>query len=167
MFSFNTFDPINMPVFGNRMVVGTANVKHIAKVKKETEDRENRLAQWMREKQERKDNLKRLHDGIRQNSLHSGDFRMPDLPDGELKPDSRRGSSSTAGSGSRRNSSNNNVRRDSRLKVEESVGGGPPKRSPSSATLRSSGAAIVVPDTTQIVGGGRKKESPCANCCIQ
>ena len=26
-----------MPVFGNRMVVATANVKHIAKVKKETD----------------------------------------------------------------------------------------------------------------------------------
>ena len=53
-----------MPVFGNRMVVGTANVKHVAKVKKETEDREKGLAKWMREKEERKKNLANLHQQV-------------------------------------------------------------------------------------------------------
>ena len=46
------------------MVVGTANVKHVAKIKKETEDREKGLAKWMREKEERKKNLANLHQQV-------------------------------------------------------------------------------------------------------
>ena len=58
-----------MPVFGNRMVVGTATVKHVAKIKKETEDREKGLAKWMREKEERKKNLANLHQQVGSSQL--------------------------------------------------------------------------------------------------
>ena len=142
-----------MPVFGNRMVVGTANYKHIEKVKKETEDRETKLASWMREKEERKENLKKLHDRIRQSSLYSNDSR---LPTGEISS-SRRGSSVQ----SSRRSSAVSSRRESAVRVPESGA----ERRPSNGTILSNG--IAVSDTTQIVGGGRKKETSCANCCIQ
>ena len=51
------------------MVVGTANVKHVAKIKKETEDREKGLAKWMREKEERKKNLANLHQQVGSSQL--------------------------------------------------------------------------------------------------
>ena len=137
-----------MPVFGNRMVVGTANVKHIAKVKKETDERETRLAKWMREKEERKKNLNILHEKIRTNSITSTDSRAPPPP--YLEDDeqaSRRGSSVSRKSSSASWKVPNNSDK---------------KRSFSDVTL----SPVSVPDTTEIVGGGRKRESVCANCTI-
>jgi len=140
------------------MVVGTANVKHVAKIKKETEDREKGLAKWMREKEERKKNLANLHQQIRTNSLHSNDSRappMPYLPDGELHSNagSRRGSSVT---GSRKNSLASTNSWKGAAKMAEA------KRSPSEFTLSS----VSVSDTQEIVGGGKKRRSACANCTI-
>ena len=50
----------NMPLFGNRMVVATANYKHIKETKIQTEFRENRLGKWVSERKERKEKLKEL-----------------------------------------------------------------------------------------------------------
>lgn len=49
-----------MPLFGNRMVVATANYKHIKEKKKEFFDRETRLGRWVAERKERKEKLKEL-----------------------------------------------------------------------------------------------------------
>ena len=49
-----------MPLFGNRMVVATANYKHIKETKIQTEFRENRLGKWVSERKERKEKLKEL-----------------------------------------------------------------------------------------------------------
>ena len=40
------------------MVVATANVKHMKKVKQENDEREEKLARWNAEKQGRKERLK-------------------------------------------------------------------------------------------------------------
>ena len=61
-----------MPLFGNRMIVQTANYKHIQKFNKDMAEREDSLSKWFNEKTERKKNLKRLNDRIRQNSIQSG-----------------------------------------------------------------------------------------------
>ena len=49
-----------MPLFGNRMVVATANYKHIKEKKKDLFDRETRLGRWVAERKERKEKLKEL-----------------------------------------------------------------------------------------------------------
>ena len=49
-----------MPLFGNRMVVATANYKHIKEKKKEFFDRESRLGRWVSERKERKEKLREL-----------------------------------------------------------------------------------------------------------
>ena len=56
-----------MPQFGARMVVGTANYKHIEKRKKDMEEREKKLCEWREEKARR---LTRLR-SIRSNSTAS------------------------------------------------------------------------------------------------
>ena len=140
----------NMPVFGNRMVVATANVNHIAKVKKETDERETRLAKWRREKEERKKNLNILHEKIRTNSITSNDSRAPPppyIPD-DMISSSRRGSS---------------VSRKSSSASWKGPNLDQKGRSFSDVTL----SPVSVPDTTEIVGGGRKRRSACANCTIQ
>lgn len=141
-----------MPVFGNRMVVGTANVKHIAKVKKETDERETRLAKWMREKEERKKNLNILHEKIRTNSITSNDSRAPPPP---YLPEDANLSASRRGSSVSRKSSSASWKGPDNLNQKG--------RSFSDVTL----SPVSVPDTTEIVGGGRKRESVCANCTIQ
>jgi len=60
-----------MPLFGNRMVVATANYKHIEEKKKEFFDRESGLGRWVTERKARKEKLRELQERIRQNSLHS------------------------------------------------------------------------------------------------
>jgi len=62
-----------MPLFGNRMVVATANYKHIEEKKKEFFDRESRLGRWVTERKARKEKLRELQERIGQNSLHSED----------------------------------------------------------------------------------------------
>ena len=49
-----------MPLFGNRVVVATANYKHIKEKKKDLFDRETRLGRWVAERKERKEKLKEL-----------------------------------------------------------------------------------------------------------
>ena len=49
-----------MPLFGNRMVVATANYKHIEEKKKEFFDRESRLGRWVTERKARKEKLREL-----------------------------------------------------------------------------------------------------------
>ena len=51
---------LNMPLFGNRVVVATANYKHIKEKKKDLFDRETRLGRWVSERRERKEKLKKL-----------------------------------------------------------------------------------------------------------
>lgn len=54
-----------MPLFGNRMVVATANYKHIKEKKKEFFDRETRLGRWVAERKERKEKLNQLQERIK------------------------------------------------------------------------------------------------------
>ena len=49
-----------MPLFGNRMVVATANYKHIEEKKKEFFERETRLGRWVSERKARKEKLQAL-----------------------------------------------------------------------------------------------------------
>jgi len=49
-----------MPVFGNRVVVATADVKHIKEFKTGINQREEALAQWGSEREKRKQNLEVL-----------------------------------------------------------------------------------------------------------
>ena len=49
-----------MPLFGNRMVVATANYKHIEEKKKEIFERESRLGRWVTERKARKEKLQQL-----------------------------------------------------------------------------------------------------------
>ena len=49
-----------MPLFGNRMVVATANYKHIQEKKQEFFERESKLGKWVSERKERKEKLRAL-----------------------------------------------------------------------------------------------------------
>ena len=138
-----------MPVFGNRMIVETANYKHVEKFKKDVADREDKLGRWMKEKTERKKNLEKLHERIRQNSIYSNDSRLGD------EATSRRGS---IVSESKRDSAVN-VLSDGSIPTNE--------RRSSSLTVTSSPSRVSVPDTQHIVGGGRKSDSICGRCSIQ
>lgn len=60
-----------MPLFGNRMVVATANYKHIRDKKKEVFERESKLGRWVKERKERKQKLQELNQRIRENSFTS------------------------------------------------------------------------------------------------
>ena len=60
-----------MPVFGNRVVVGTASVKHIKKFNEEMNAREDALAEWKVERKERKEKLEVLQDQINQSRRNS------------------------------------------------------------------------------------------------
>jgi len=53
-----------MPLFGNRIVVGTANVKHIKEFKDDISQRECALAEWEVERTKRKDKLEVLQTQI-------------------------------------------------------------------------------------------------------
>jgi len=54
-----------MPVFGNRMVVGTANYKHIQEHKAEVDDRETKLGEWEQEKRERLQRIRTLNESTK------------------------------------------------------------------------------------------------------
>ena len=53
-----------MPLFGNRVVVGTANVKHIKEFKDDINQRESALAEWELEREKRKEKLEVLQTQI-------------------------------------------------------------------------------------------------------
>ena len=53
-----------MPVFGNRVVVATANAKHIKKFNEEMNAREDALAEWKVQRKERKEKLEILQEHI-------------------------------------------------------------------------------------------------------
>ena len=50
-----------MPVFGNRMVVGTANYKHIQEHKAAMDQRETKLGEWEDEKRQRLARIRELN----------------------------------------------------------------------------------------------------------
>ena len=53
-----------MPLFGNRVVVGTANVKHMKEFKEDINQRESALAEWELERERRKEKLEVLQTQI-------------------------------------------------------------------------------------------------------
>ena len=59
-----------MPLFGNRVVVATANYKHIKEKKKDLFDRETRLGRWVAERKERKEKLKELQVSANRNYMY-------------------------------------------------------------------------------------------------
>ena len=64
-----------MPLFGNRVVVATANYKHIKEKKKDLFDRETRLGRWVAERKERKEKLKELQVSANRNHMYEGEGR--------------------------------------------------------------------------------------------
>ena len=60
-----------MPLFGNRVVVGTANVKHIKEFKDGISQRESALAEWEIEREKRKEKLEVLQTQISQSRRNS------------------------------------------------------------------------------------------------
>ena len=54
-----------MPVFGNRMVVGTANYKHVREHQAEVDERETKLGEWEQEKRERLDRIRQLNENTK------------------------------------------------------------------------------------------------------
>ena len=62
-----------MPVFGNRMVVGTANYKHVREHQAEVDERETKLGEWEQEKRERLDRIRQINENtkVRLMPLHS------------------------------------------------------------------------------------------------
>ena len=60
-----------MPLFGNRMVCETANYKHIQERKQDMFERETKLAQWYKDKAERKQRLRDAKERLRQGSVCS------------------------------------------------------------------------------------------------
>ena len=64
-----------MPLFGNRVVVATANYKHIKEKKKDLFDRETRLGRWVAERKERKEKLKELQVSANRNHMYKGEGR--------------------------------------------------------------------------------------------
>ena len=60
-----------MPVFGNRMVVGTANYKHIQEHKAEMDDRETKLGEWEEEKRQRLQRIRELNASTKVSNLNS------------------------------------------------------------------------------------------------
>ena len=60
-----------MPLFGNRVVVGTANVKHIKEFKDGISQRESALAEWEIEREKRKEKLEVLQIQISQSRRNS------------------------------------------------------------------------------------------------
>ena len=65
-----------MPLFGNRVVVATANYKHIKEKKKDLFDRETRLGRWVAERKERKEKLKELQVSANRNWRSTGPQKL-------------------------------------------------------------------------------------------
>jgi len=183
-----------MPVFGNRMVVGTANYKHIQEHKAEVDDRETKLGEWEQEKRERLQRIRQLNESTKR--------RMSQRSTLSANSDGMRsGSSSRRGSAYTGDPENCTTlpavtvtRKDSGHIVKDSgapgsLGSTDTSVSPSHLTIsvpqlpttptngRSSmgsiGSDFTNTDVQEIVGGGRKKKTldknsyVCGNCCIQ
>ncbi len=69
-----------MPLFGSRMVVGTAHYKHKEEFQEDMNDREEDLAQWEKEKKERMDRLKMLNEKISSSRRGSMVSTASDMP---------------------------------------------------------------------------------------
>ena len=74
-----------MPLFGNRIVVATANYKHIKEKKKEFFERETSLGKWVSERSIRRQKLRELNEKIRsrQNSLCPDQPQMQEVQDNQ------------------------------------------------------------------------------------
>ena len=70
-FAQSTFCNSTMPLFGSRMVCETANVQRMHKRRKEMEEREERLAQWAKEKAARKERIRSMQEIARKGSVVS------------------------------------------------------------------------------------------------
>ena len=74
-----------MPLFGNRIVVATANYKHIKEKKKEFFERETSLGKWVSERSIRRQKLRELNERIRsrQNSLCPDQDHVQEVQDNQ------------------------------------------------------------------------------------
>ena len=134
-----------MPVFGNRMVCETANVKRQQERRQNMKEREEKLAKWFTEKEKRKQQLR---------SLRGLDGPAP----------RRLSSTSTC-------SNMSSARRDSAMSVGSCGGGGPDSRRPSETSTIPPGSPTSVEmdsDTQHIMESnrGKKKETSCGDACV-
>ena len=67
-------------VFGNRVVVSTADYKHVQKFKNEVNQREEALANWQKEQKERKDRLEVFQEVIRSRRNSAVSIKETTLP---------------------------------------------------------------------------------------
>lgn len=171
-----------MPVFGNRMVVGTANYKHVQEFQAEVDDRETKLGNWEQEKQERKEKLRQLNESTKRRMSQRSALSINS--DGTRSgPSSRRGSTRTADSDSSPTvpavtvcSTGERPLSPNQLTVSVPANlleytPSPTNHRPSTDT---SGDDLTTTDIQEIVGGGRKKNVSahkssftCGNCSIQ
>ena len=70
-------------VFGNRVVVSTADYKHVQKFKNEVNQREEALANWQKEQKERKDRLEVFQEVIRSRRNSAVSIKETTLPPSE------------------------------------------------------------------------------------
>lgn len=146
-----------MPVFGNRMVVQTANYKHVQKVKEDMEKREEALGKWSEEKAARIERLRSM--GIvrpRADSVASmGNTTLTDLSKVMGSSQSVGDVSSFGRVGSARNASSGSSRRKKKRSADVAR---------STPSLASSAYYVDGDDTKEIVGGGKK--SLCGQCLV-
>eukprot|EP00093_Oithona_nana_P014520 14520.XXX_621946_622341_1 [CDS] Oithona nana genome sequencing. len=82
-------------VFGNRVVVSTADYKHVQKFKNEVNQREEALANWQKEQKERKDRLEVFQEVIRSRRNSAVSIKETTLPpsEEEVEADGKNGPS--------------------------------------------------------------------------
>ena len=157
-----------MPVVGYRRVCKTANYKYIEKKRKSFDEREEELAKWYKEKEQRVENLRRMSIASR----------------------NRAGSVGSIGNGSLSEAGGANVdfdgvgkskKKSSSLRRSASTRSASSSR-PGAVAATSSGEAVTKSssvnsgldfhsDTRQIIGGGRETETgylcgDCGGCVI-
>lgn len=83
-------------VFGNRVVVSTADYKHVQKFKNEVNQREEALANWQKEQKERKDRLEVFQEVIRSRRNSAVSIKETTLPpsESEAEKDDKNGGTS-------------------------------------------------------------------------
>lgn len=178
-----------MPVFGNRMVVGTANYKHIQEHKAEMDQRETKLGEWEDEKRQRLARIRELNASTKRRMSQKSTLSANS--DGMRSgSSSRRGSAYTGDSIPAVTVSTN----DSGKIIKESGSRGSigstdrsvspsnltisvpplPLSSPGRPSMGSLGSDFTNNDVQEIVGGGKKKRldrntsiGVCGNCSIQ
>ena len=131
-----------MPVFGNRMVCETANVKRQQERRQNMREREEKLAKWFTEKEKRKQQLRALR-GL----------------DG---PAPRRLSSTSTCS------SMSQARRDSAMSAVSCGAAGSDSRRPSETSTipPSSPSSVGMDFETQHIMDKKKKETTCGDACV-